>query len=138
MLKMRLPNGQEWVIENPFDQVFSTETDDGTQYHWNVTKALRIARERGIVHIVSLAQMGVTIERIREQYDDMNEMYALTTDLASPILFVPLEGKDKLADGWHRLFHAAVLGGGRVARLYPHAGRSGQLPHLQVAAGAWN
>ena len=30
MLKMRLPNGQEWVIENPFDQVFSTETDDGT------------------------------------------------------------------------------------------------------------
>ena len=110
MLKMRLPNGQECVIENPFDQVFSTETDDGTQYHWNVTKALRIARERGIVHIVSLSQMGVTIERIREQYDDMNEMYALTTDLGSPILFVPLEGKDKLADGWHRLFHAAVLG----------------------------
>ena len=35
-----------------------------------------------MVHIVSLAQMGVTIERIREQYDDMNEMYALTTDLA--------------------------------------------------------
>ena len=64
MLKMRLPNGQEWVIENPFDQVFSTETEEGVQYHWNVTKALRIARERGVVHIVSLSQMGVTVEMI--------------------------------------------------------------------------
>ena len=110
MLKLLLPNGQEVTIENPLDQVFSTETDAGVQYHWNVTQGIRLAQKRGIVHIVSLSQMGVTIESIREQYDGMNELYALSTDLSLPIAFVPLEGKDKLVDGWHRLFKAAVMG----------------------------
>lgn len=110
MLKLTLPTGQELVIENPFDQVFSTETEEGVQYHWNVTKGLRLARERGVIHVVSLTQMGVTLEGIRAQYDGLNEAHALTTDLSHPLVFAPLEGKDKLVDGWHRLFHAAVLG----------------------------
>ncbi len=103
MLKLSLPTGQELVLETLSDQVFSTETEEGVQYHWNVTKGLRLARERGVVHVVSLTQMGVTRERIRAQYDGLNEAYALTTDLSHPIVFVPLEGKDKLVDGWHRL-----------------------------------
>jgi hypothetical protein len=110
MLKLQLPTGQEFVIENLFDEVFSTEDLEGTQYHWNVTKARRIAEKRGEVHIVSLSQMAATMERIREQYDGMNEVYALTTDLTKPLLFVPLKGEDQLLDGWHRLFHAAFLG----------------------------
>ena len=110
MLKLSLPSGEEVVLDNLFDQLFSTETDDGTQYHWNATQGLRLAEKRGVVHSVSLSQMGVTIESIREQYDDMNEFYALSTDLSKPLLFVPLEGKDKLVDGWHRLFKAAFLG----------------------------
>lgn len=110
MLKLMLPTGQELVIENLFDEVFSTEDLEGVQYHWNVTKGRKLAEERGEVHIVSLSQMGVTIERIREQYDGMNELYALTTDLSKPLLFVPLKGEDQLIDGWNRLFHACFLG----------------------------
>ena len=110
MLKLMLPTGQELTIENLFDEVFSTEDLQGTQYHWNVTQGRAIAEKRGVVHTVSLSQMGVTIERIREQYDGMNEFYALTTDLTKPLLFVPLKGEDQLVDGWNRLFHAAFLG----------------------------
>ena len=80
MLKLMLPTGQELLIENLFDEVFSTEDLEGVQYHWNVTKGQRIAEARGEVHIISLSQMGVTMERIRAQYDGMNEVYALTTD----------------------------------------------------------
>ncbi len=110
MLKLMLPTGQELVIENLFDEVYSTEDNDGTQYHWNVTKGLRLAKSKGVVHTVSLSQMGVTMERIRAQYEGMNEFYAMTTDLTKPILFVPLKGEDQLIDGWHRLFHACFLG----------------------------
>jgi hypothetical protein len=110
MLKLQLPTGQELVIENLFDEVFSTEDLQGVQYHWNVTKGRKLAEKRGEVHIISLSQMGVTIERIRQQYDGMNEFYALTTDISKPLLFVPLKGEDQLLDGWHRLFHAAFLG----------------------------
>ncbi len=110
MLKLMLPTGQELSIENLFDEVFSTEDLQGTQYHWNVTKGRRIAEKRGEVHIVSLSQMGATIERIREQYDGMNEFYALTTDLSKPLLFVPMGEEQQLIDGWNRIFHAAFLG----------------------------
>ena len=110
MLKLELPTGQEVTITSLYDEVFSVDDIDGTQYHWNVTQARAIAEKRGEVHIVSLSQMGVTMDRVRAQYEGLNEVYALMTDLTQPIIFVPLGGEDQLIDGWHRLFHAAFLG----------------------------
>ena len=96
--------------EDLFAQVFATEDEDGTQTHFNVEKGLRIAREHGDLRMVSLKESGITVDFIREDYTNLNETYALTTDTSQPILFVPHHGKDLCVDGWHRIFHAAFIG----------------------------
>lgn len=70
----------------------------------------RNARRRVEICTVSLAEMGITTNRIRSQYDGMDERYAMTTDLAHPLMFVSVWDEHQLIDGWIRLFKASVLG----------------------------
>lgn len=110
MLRIVCPDGRELNIQSLTDQVYSMEDDQGWQWHWSVSEALKRAQARGEIFTVSLSEMGITTERIRRQYDDMDETYALSTDLARPLIFVPFRDKHQLVDGWHRLFKASVLG----------------------------
>ena len=96
--------------EDLFAQIFSTEDEDGTQHFFNVAKGLRIARESGDLRLVSLAESGITADVLRDDYTNLNEAYAMTTDTSRPILFVPHKGRDLCIDGYHRLFRAAVIG----------------------------
>lgn len=111
MLHIIGPNGKQVSIRCLTDQVYSMEDEQGGgQWHWNVSEGRRLAEARGELFTISLQQLGVTVEFIRRQYHDMDEAYALTTDLSQPLLFVPFGGKDQLVDGWNRLFKAAFLG----------------------------
>lgn len=92
------------------DQIYSLEDEQGWQYHWNVTEGLRLAQSRGGLLLFSPAEHDITLEVIRSAYIGLNELYALTTDLSRPLLFVRLNGQSQLADGWHRLFRAVVTG----------------------------
>lgn len=98
------------AIESLHDEIFSYEDSQGLQYHWNVTKGRRLAEARNDVRLFSLTDHGITIPFIHSQYTNLDETYALTTDLMRPILFIPIGDKVCLADGWHRLFRAAVEG----------------------------
>jgi hypothetical protein len=110
MLHIMRPDGAVIQIQNLTDQVYSMEDEEGWQWHWNVAEGRRIAEAHGEVFTVSLSELGVTVERIRHQYDDMDEQYALTTDLSEPLLFVPFREKCQLIDGWNRMFKAAFFG----------------------------
>jgi hypothetical protein len=93
-----------------FAQIFSVEDPDGTQYHFNASMGMCIARATGQPSMVSLKSSGITPEAIRANYTDLNEAYAMTTDTSRPILFVPHNGDALCVDGHHRLYKAAVLG----------------------------
>lgn len=112
---MRLvrPDGAEIFLGSLLDQVYSMEdAADGWQYHWSVAEALRRAERQAQLWTVSLAEIGITCEFIRAQYDGLDEAHAMSesTDLLRPLLFVPFKGTHQLIDGWHRLFKAATLG----------------------------
>jgi hypothetical protein len=98
------------AIESLHDEIFSYEDSQGFQYHWNITMGRRIAEVRNEVRFFSLKDHGINIPFIHSQYTNLNEAYALTTDLKRPILLIPIGDKVCLADGWHRLFRAAVEG----------------------------
>src|ERR1051325_1946903 len=110
MLHIVRPDGAVLQIKNLTDQVYSLEDEQGWQYHWSVTEAKARPEARGELYTVSLSDMGVTPEKVRERYDGLDEAYAMTTDLTRPLIFVPFAGKDQLIDGHHRLFKAAMLG----------------------------
>jgi hypothetical protein len=110
MLRIVRADGAELQINSLTDQIYSMEDDLGWQWHWSVTEALRKARDRGERFTISLSEMGITTERIRSQYDGMDEVYAMSVDLTQPLIFVPFRDKHQLVDGWHRLFKASVLG----------------------------
>jgi hypothetical protein len=92
------------------DQVYSFQDEDGIQWHWSIAAARQLAEARGDLSVISLRELGVTPDFVRSQYPDLDEEYALTTDLTEPLLFVPFKGKVRLIDGWHRLFLGSVLG----------------------------
>jgi len=91
-------------------EIFSYEDHRGWQYHWDVTLGRQLAEARNDVRRFSLKEHGINIPFIHSQYTNLNEAYALTTDLGRPILLIPIGDKVCLADGWHRLFRAAVEG----------------------------
>jgi hypothetical protein len=98
------------AVESLHDEIFSYEESTGFQYHWNVTMGRRLAEARNDVRRFSLQEHGITIPFIHSQYTNLNEAYALTTDLSRPILLIPIGDKFCLADGWHRLFRAVMEG----------------------------
>src|SRR5690349_24659776 len=98
MVSITLPDGTVVNIGDWTDQVYSMEDLDGTQYHWSVSQALEKAKACGDIRIISLKEMGVTVERVRKQYDDMDELYAMTTDLTRPLLFVPMRDEVQLIE----------------------------------------
>jgi hypothetical protein len=98
-------------IGAPDDQIYSMDDPESEeQWHWNVTEGMRLAEARGDLQAVSLRELGVTVEMLRRQYYGLNEAYAMTTNIAKPLLFVPYRGKVQLVDGWHRILRAALTG----------------------------
>jgi hypothetical protein len=102
------PDGAVIELGRAEDQVYSFQEEDGTQYHWSVAEARKRAEANAVLGALSLEEAGVTPDLLRRMYPDLDEVYALTTDLSRPLLFVPLEGKHVLIDGWHRAFRGAV------------------------------
>jgi len=92
-------------------QVYSLDDDEtDTQYHWSVALALRLGKANNRLQSFLLSEAGMTPERILLGYPDLDEVYALNTDLSEPLVFVSLRGKDVLIDGWHRAYLASLLG----------------------------
>jgi hypothetical protein len=111
MLRIVREDGSVLQFQSLTDQVYSLEDEqDGAQYHWSVSEALRRAQVRGQLYTVSLCACGITLEKVRALYVGLDETYALTTELTRPLLFVPFKGKDQLIDGWHRVAHALLAG----------------------------
>lgn len=108
MLKIVREDGSEIQIKSLMDQVFSLETPSGWQYHWSISEARRYAEARRELWSISLSEYQMTLERLREHYPDVDETYALTTDLTNPLIFVPLENAIQLIDGFHRLAKALL------------------------------
>ena len=92
------------------DQVFALEDAAGAQYYWNASAGRRLASRKAEVLSVSLRQMGVTPEQLRERCPDLDEAYARSTDIRIPLLFVPLAGTMQLIDGCHRMCKALSIG----------------------------
>lgn len=108
MLKIVRRDGSELEIKSLVDQIFSLETPSGWQFHWSVSEARRYAEARGELLPLSLSEYQMTLERLRKHYPDVDETYALTTDLTEPLLFVPLENAIQLIDGFHRVAKALL------------------------------
>ena len=89
---------------------FTHEAPDGTLRAWDVTRAQQIVQDGRQSLLFSLPDHGVTIDKIRELYSEVDEAYAMTTDLARPLIFIPFFGESLLIDGWHRLYKAASSG----------------------------
>ena len=111
--KSVLLDGKPLMIEAEvlLSQVYSLDDDEtGTQFHWSVALALRLGRQNNRLQTFLLSEAGMTPERILQSYPDLDEVYALNTDLTEPLVFVSLRGKDVLIDGWHRLYLASLTG----------------------------
>ena len=91
-------------------QSYSHQADDGTLRAWDVTRAQQIIQDGRQTLLFSLPDHGVTVEKIHELYEGIDEDYAMKTDLARPLIFIPFFGECLLIDGWHRFFKAAKLG----------------------------
>lgn len=104
------------------DQVYYYKTDEGWQYHWAIAEATKRAEAYGELSTVSLSDAEMTVELVRAMNRDLDEAYALSTNLLKPLIFVPFqleEGEAStgeratvhvLIDGWHRVFKAASIG----------------------------
>lgn len=98
------------VMPPPDHLAFCHEAPDGTLRAWDVSQALELVSDgREPMHF-SLKDRNITPGVVRTLYDGIDEEYAMTTDLRRPLLFIPFSGECLLIDGWHRMFHAAVLG----------------------------
>lgn len=110
LLTLIRPDGTEIELGSANDQVYSFQDEDGTQYHWSIREARKRAEANCVLGDFSLEEAGITPDLLRKMYPSLDEAYAMTTDLSRPLLFLPLDGKHILADGWHRAFRAAVTG----------------------------
>lgn len=89
---------------------YTHEAADGTLRAWDVTRGQQMAVDTHQPMLFGLAEHGITPEKVRQLYEGLDETYALTTDLARPLLMIPFSDEYLLIDGWHRLFKAAMLG----------------------------
>ena len=75
---------------NNSDQIFTTNLWNGEQWHYHVTRGLRMARNSfPAPERLSLYASGVTLENVERMNRDIDQEYARTTDLTQPLLFVP-------------------------------------------------
>jgi hypothetical protein len=90
------------------DQTFSLEDEEGNQYHWNVSRARKLATANPLLdfHL----DFGLTPAQLHQQYCGLDEAYAMETDLKEPLLFVPFQGEAQLVDGFHRVMKALKTG----------------------------
>ena len=91
-------------------ETYIHEAPDGTLRAYDVTVANQRVQDGREMLLFSLIDHEVTLEKIHELYEGLDEEYALTTDLTKPLLFLPLGEETLLVDGWHRLAKAAILG----------------------------
>lgn len=91
-------------------QTYTHEATDGTLRAWDVTRGNEIAADGREPLLFSLEEQGVTVEKIAALYPDIDQAYAMTTDLSRPLLFIPFFGEVLLIDGFHRLWRAARTG----------------------------
>jgi hypothetical protein len=100
------------VVLHITDQVFQFNDESGTEWHWNASQGMRIVLAAGREpEAFYPGDSGLDEAQIRRQYPDIDEAYALTTDLTKPILFIPFhDGTHVLIDGWNRLLHAVLKG----------------------------
>jgi len=92
-------------------ETYSYTAINGDRYRWNITEALRlIERSPREPDWFAPQEQGVTIPHIRERAPELDAAYAMTTDVAKPLLFIPFEGRHLLVDGWHRLYRAVAEG----------------------------
>ncbi|MGC4044856.1 MAG: hypothetical protein QM758_13770 [Armatimonas sp.] len=100
------------IILSMSDQVFQFTDEEGTEWHWNASQGMRIALASGKGPMAFYpSDCGLDEAQVRSQYPELDETYALTTDLSKPVLFVPFtNGTSILIDGWHRLFNAIRRG----------------------------
>lgn len=91
-------------------QVFVHRADDGTLRGWDATVGNLIVRDGRAPMVFSLIEQGVTEEVIKRLSPELDEEYAMMTDLSQPLLFIPFEDAGLLIDGWHRLWKAHQLG----------------------------
>lgn len=109
-LKLVRPDGAILHLGSLTDQVYSFEDEEGWQYHWSVYEAKQRAEKNSELGTFSVQEAGITTDLLLRMYPDLDEAYALTTDLMRPLLFVPLDGKHVLIDGCHRTLKATLVG----------------------------
>ena len=109
-MRVKRADGSWIEIGGPGDQVYTWDAPDGTQWHWSIVAATAFAHARNEVEAISLAEMGVTPASLLRLSPDIDVVYALTTDLMRPLLFVPIGDKVRLVDGSHRVMKALMLG----------------------------
>jgi hypothetical protein len=80
----------------------------GSLPYWSVSEARRYAEARGEFYTISLSECQMTRGWLRHHYPDVDETYALTTDLSKPLIFVPLGNDLQLIDGFHRVLKALL------------------------------
>ena len=94
-------------LNDLLNETFSLTVEaDGRQYHWDVTKAKKLAKTKKVEQFTVKGQ--VTAEDLHEAYCDLDESHALTKDLTEPLIFITLNGQAQLIDGWHRLLKACI------------------------------
>ena len=94
--KSVLLDGKSLLLEREvlLGQVYSLDDEEtGTQFHWSVALALRLGRQNNRLQTFLLSEAGMTPERILRSYPDLDEVYALNTDLSKPLIFVSLRGQ---------------------------------------------
>ena len=89
---------------------FVHESPDGSLRAFDITRGNALVADGRKTEIFSLADHGVTMAFIYQNYEEINLEYAITTDLSRPLLFLPLHNARLLADGWHRLARAVMEG----------------------------
>lgn len=109
-LELIRPDGTRINLGSLTDQAYSFEAESGWQYHWSVAEAKRRAEANCALMTISLSETGMTPDIARRLYQGIDERYAMTTDLAKPLLFVPLDNESVLIDGWHRAMKALLTG----------------------------
>ena len=91
-------------------QLFGLIDDNDCQQFFDITKGIELAERECQLMAFSISEAEITLEKLVKRNQNIDEAYAMTTDLSRPLLFFRSGGKDQLIDGHHRLMKALKLG----------------------------